>query len=597
MRRLVPLLFLLPACVFAQSGVWGLRGITKRFVVRGSVIYDVDGRGVATYDAATLQRLGSVETDAESLDAAFTGDTLAVLTRGGIERFAAGSLAPIGRQLIPPATHIASNGKLVAVAGTNGVRVYDEQQLIALWPQTQAITSMVWHGDALIVATAGFGVTILDGASAAPVTTIGESALDLALDGDLLYTASGKDGLAIYDVSDPSAPRFVSRTAESDGFHQLVAVGGGRAVTAEAGKSIRVFDVSTPAAPRAFPSLDQPADAIAASGARLFVSGSTYDENHIEKGSGVPVRAYDLAQPDAPRVTGEATDLAGPIDGAATDGSLAFVSDPPFFRVIDVSTTTAPKEIASLRLDVTNPYVRSLGSRVILYGNGTVQYIDVSNPYRPRLAGTFDSTGRPPGTAALSHNAFLEGNTSSGFHVFDFMPDGSSRFIAGIKTHPVDMVVNGDVVYYIVEFGGVAIADISAGARFVPWAQMPSLQLALAGPRLLVRAPNAVRIFSLDDPFAPVELGAAPLDPGGVMAADESAAWVAANGTVLRMDLANPAAPSFQPTGWRVVSPAQIAATKAKIVVADRYALRVFGPDSAPPPPPNASRKRAAHIP
>lgn len=592
MRRLVLILLFLPACVFAQSGVWGLRGITKRFVVRGNVIYDVDGRGVATYDAATLQRLGSVETDAESLDAAFTGDTLAVLTRGGIERFAAASLSRIDRQLIPPSTHIASNGTLIAAAGPDGVRVYDGQQLIALWPQTQAIRAMVWHGDALIVATAGFGVTILDGASGAPITTIGESALDLALDGDLLYTASGPDGLAIYDVSDPSVPRFVSRTAESDGFHQLVAVGGGRAVTAEIGKSIRVFDVSTPAAPHAFPSFAQAADAIAASGTRLFVSGSTFDENHIEKGSGVPVRAYDLAQPDSPHIAGEATDLAGPINGAATDGSLAFVSDPPFFRVIDVSTTSAPKEIASLRLDVTNPYVKSLGSRVILYGNGTVQFIDVSNPYHPRLAGVFDSTGRPPGTAALSHNAFLEGNTSSGFHVFDFLPDGSSRFIAGIKTHPVDMVVRGDVVYYIVEFGGVAIADISAGARFVPWAQMPSLQLALAERLLLVRAPSAVRIFRLDDPFAPVEVGSAPLDPGGVMAAEGRAAWVAANGGVLRMDLLNPAAPSFQPTGWRVVAPSQIAVTNAKVVVADRYALRVFGPDTAPPLPQPPARRR-----
>lgn len=592
MRRLILLFLLVPACALAQSGVWGLRGITRRFVVHGNVVYAVDGRGVTAYDATTLTRLETIETDSESLDAAFTGDTLVVLTRGGLERFPPESVVPIARQEIPPSTRIASNGQRIAVAGADGVRFYDGLQLVAFWPQAQTITALAWHNDALFVATASSGVPVLDGRTATQITTIGESALDLAVDGDLLYTASGRDGLAIYDVSDPGAPRFVSRTAESDGFHQLVAASGGRAITAEVSKSVRLFDVSEPATPRAFPSVAQPVEAIAASGTRLFIAGSIFDANGIEKGSGVPLRAYDVAQAEAPRLLGEVQDLAGPVNGAATDGTLAFVSDPPFFRVLDVSTTAAPKEIASLRLDTANPYVKSLGSRVILYGNGTVQFIDVSNPYRPRLAGTFDSTGRPPGAAAISHNAFLEGNTSSGFHVFDFMPDGTSRFIAGIKTHPVEIVVSGDVAYYIIEYQALGIADISVGARLVSATQMPATQLAVADRLLLVRSPNLVRVFSLADPFAPVELGSAPLEPGGVIAAEEGAAYVAANGTILRMDLANPASPSFQPTGWRVVAPSQIAVTRGKAVVADRYALRVFGPDTAPPPPPPPARRR-----
>src|SRR5262249_25401665 len=151
----------------------------------------------------------------------------------------------------------------------------------------------------------------------------------------------------------------------------------------------------------------------------------------------------------------------------ATDGTLAFVSDPPFFRVFDVSTTASPREIAFLRVDAIEPYVKSLGSRVILYGSGKVQFIDVSNPYRPRLGGVFDSLGRPPSAAAISDNAFLEGNTSSGFHVFAFLADGTARFLSGIKTHPVDIVARGSVAYYIVEFQSVGIADISGAAHLV----------------------------------------------------------------------------------------------------------------------------------
>src|SRR5438128_1974216 len=101
-RRFIFLFLLLPACALAQSGVWGLRGITKRFVIHGNIVYAVDGRGVAAYDATTLKRIAVAETDAESLDAAFTGDTLVVLTRTGLARFTS-SLALIDRQPLPPA--------------------------------------------------------------------------------------------------------------------------------------------------------------------------------------------------------------------------------------------------------------------------------------------------------------------------------------------------------------------------------------------------------------------------------------------------------------------------------------------------------------
>jgi hypothetical protein len=594
MRRLFLVFLFLPAAALTQSGVWGLRGITRRFVVQGDLVYAIDGRGIAVYDANTLHKVADAETETESVDAAFAGDTLTVATRAGFERFTVNPLKRFATVPVPAATRVASNGRLVAAAGSDGIRIYDGEQLIASWTQTQRITALVWHGDTLIAAVPDMGVQLLDGVTATPIGSIGENALDIAIDGDLLYCVSGRRGLAIYDIHDPTAARFVSRVGEDDGFLQLVAAGGGRAVAADETKSIRVFDVSAPETPRAFPPVSQPVKALAASSTRLFVSGSTFDDLGIERGTGIPLRVYDLAQADAPRVVGEVTDLAGPVNGAATDGTLAFISDPPYFRVIDVSTTASPREIASLRLDSIEPFVKSLGSRVILYGSGKVQFIDVSNPYHPRLGGTFESLGRPPSAAAISDNAFLEGNTSSGFHVFDFLPDGSSHFIAGIKTHPVDIVVSGSAAYYIVEFQSVGIADISSGgARLVNAILIPAVQLALSGTLLLVRDSKSVHVLSIADPFAPVELGALPLDRGGVLAADAGAAYVATNGTVLRIDLVNPTAPALQTTGARVVAPAQIAATNGKVVVADRYALRVFGPDTAPPaPPPPAAPPR-----
>ena len=601
MRRLVILLLLIPACAVAQSGAWGLRGITRRLMVRGNFVFDVDGRGVAAYDVTTLRRVDAAETASESLDGAFAGDTLVVLTRNGFERFAIagdGTLAFLGSQPAPPATRIAANGELVAAAGDDGIRIYRSEPngltLAGVWLQTHRITSLVWRGSALFAAVDSVGVPVIDGATSAQIGYVGENAIDIAIDGDLLYCASGKDGLAIYDVRDLDAPHLVSRTAAGEGYFHLVAAASGRAVTAEESKSVQVFDVSVPAQPRAFPPFAQTVEAIAASGSRLLVSGSMFDDWNVETGSGIPIREYDLTQPDTPRVVAEAHDLAGPVNGAATDGTLAYVSDPPYFRVIDVSTTASPREIASLRIDDIEPFVKSLDTRVILYGTGHVQFIDVSNPYRPKLVGVFASFGHPPSAAAITRNAFIEGNNSSGFHVFDFFADGSPRFIAGIKTHPVDIVARGDAAYYIVEFLTVGVADVSAGARPVKPILITALQLALAKDLLLIRDPRTMHVFSLADPLDPVEVSAVPLDRGGVIAADDNAAYIAANGGVVRMDLTNPAFPLFQPTGMRVVAPSQIAAANGKVVVADRYALRIYGPNSAPPRPPAPVRRRAS---
>jgi len=587
-------LLLVPTFAIAQSGTWGLRGFPKRFLVHGDRVYAIDGRGVAVYDATTLATIVTVETEAESLDGAFAGDALVVLTRDGIERFTP-DLFRTSMQATPPATRIAANGELVATGGPDGVRVWRGAAQTGMWAQgAHRITALAWHGDALFVAADTIGVYILDGESAAQIGTVGENAIDIAIDGDTLYAASGFSGLAIYDIHDPLAARLVSRSAPSEGFYTLVTVSGTRVAVSEETRRVRLFDVSEAANPEPFAPFAQLSQAIALSGARLFVSGTNIDPDFgTELATGIPLRAYDVAQLDAPRVTGEVHDLAGPLNGAATDGTFAFVSDPPFFRVIDVSKTAAPVEVASLRIDDIEPYVKSLGSRVILYGTGDVQFIDVSDPRHPRLAGTFQSLGRPPSAAAITRNAFIEGNTWSGLHVFDF-PGGEARFLAGIKTHPVDIVTYGDAAYYIVEWQTVGVADVSEGARAVKPILIPALQLAQTKDLLLIRDTTSIRVFSLADPLDPVEISALAIPRGGVIAADGDAAYVAMNGTVIRMDLANPATPSFQMTGMRVVAPSQIAASGGKVVVADRYGLRVFGPDSAPPPPPAPAKHRAA---
>ncbi|HEX9406486.1 MAG TPA: hypothetical protein VF975_04165, partial [Thermoanaerobaculia bacterium] len=77
MRRLLLAILAIASVANAQSGEWGSRGISHRFVVRGQRVFAADGRGVAVYDVSQtpVRRLAIAETRGESLDLAFIGDS------------------------------------------------------------------------------------------------------------------------------------------------------------------------------------------------------------------------------------------------------------------------------------------------------------------------------------------------------------------------------------------------------------------------------------------------------------------------------------------------------------------------------------------
>jgi hypothetical protein len=110
---------------------------------------------------------------------------------------------------------------------------------------------------------------------------------------------------------------------------------------------------------------------------------------------------------------------------------------------------------------------------------------------------------------------------------------------------------------------------------------------------LIVRGDN-LRLFSLADPANPADAGSIQFPPAGPLAAFGDSVLIGSSGTLTRMDITDLDDPFLETTTMHVVAPQQIATANGKIVVADRYSIRVFGPQTAAPPPPPASRRRAA---
>jgi len=112
---------------------------------------------------------------------------------------------------------------------------------------------------------------------------------------------------------------------------------------------------------------------------------------------------------------------------------------------------------------------------------------------------------------------------------------------------------------------------------------------------LVVQTLSGLRLYGLGDPRNPAEISFTPTLAVNVVAVDRDAAYLASPGMVQLMDLTNPARLAFMPIGVPSFSPMQMAAAKGKLVIADRYSLRVFGPNTAPPAPPPTRRRSALH--
>jgi len=128
--------------------------------------------------------------------------------------------------------------------------------------------------------------------------------------------------------------------------------------------------------------------------------------------------------------------------------------------------------------------------------------------------------------------------------------------------------------------------DVVRTVREVP---MPRGPAVVAGNYLVVESADRFHVLDVSDRFNPIEVGGAALPPTpGVVAADGDGVLVAHAGAVDRLDISNPVHPQMTKTAMTARAPMQIHAAGGKVVIADRYALRVYGEATAAPQQPPA---------
>lgn len=616
MRKLLGLLSLALAFlshpVAAQpQGIWGERGISKRFVLRGNLLYAADGRGVSVYDVtnpAAIAKIDVESSDAESVDLALLGDRdLVVATSQGIDRFRVNADGTVDRLA---STEVADGVSQVAASSTRAVAASDRTLLVytrggnglAIEHQLalgQTIRALEVSGNLAFVAVQRAGIYVIDLNSGETVTTIAADAVDLALSGGTLWAVAEVRGLFAIDVA---TQKVLSISAARDYRLTGVAASGSRVYAVEAPNRILIFDASKPAEPKLLGTMTDWVNVLAANGARLILSGAIVDEEGFTFETGAPVRIYDTANATGAIQLGEYRDLAGPVSGVWTDGSIAYVIDAPYLRVIDISTTTEPKEMASIVVPDIQDHIRVKNGLAINFGRVYVVLIDVSKPRAPKVLGKWHTSGHAPSFAALARDTFVEANDHSGLHVVDYSDPANPVQIAGRIFHYHDIAA-GDDAAYTIQHATFLTVDITDRTRVVDrteytgqYLQLDTLPANAAFPHhVALRSATGVTIFSLlEDRFRPLQLRFVPMPQTDLMATSNTSVFVARDGMLHRLDV--PGGDAFVETAMTVTSPRQISIAGEKVVVADRYRLRIYGPDTASPPPvPPARRRAVAH--
>lgn len=285
---------------------------------------------------------------------------------------------------------VAVSGNIAYVAASeSGLRMVDVSQPanpveIGFYDTSSSAYDVVVTAGRAYVADRNAGIVLLDvSVPASPVllSTLGSfTALDVDLQGDVLYVASG--GLRVVDVSDPASPVQVGFLATPSSL-QGVTVVSGLAYVAGFDGGLGIIDVSSPTAPVLL--------------GWLATDGMSYE--------------------------------------VAVDGSRAFLADDDQIVLVDVGTPTMPAVLSGLEATGAAASPEMIGDFVVVTNNTTsrygVRFLDLSNPGAPREVSRFTTSGRTPRLAVQGNHVFLpEQWPNFGLAILDAIDPRSPELVA-----------------------------------------------------------------------------------------------------------------------------------------------------------------------
>lgn len=388
------------------------------------------------------------------------------------------------------------------------------------------LAAIAWAEDRVFVVGNGYlGLVVVDASDPRQLRRLGRTPLpepgqgQVARGADLVVSAGqayvgGRSGLYIYDLQDPTVPRYLAALEDAAG--ERLAVSDDRLLTARA-ESLNVVSLADPVAPTLEGSLrllGQVSDALGVVGQNLLI------------GKRDQLVVLDLADPVLPRETAR---LPLVVDwqpyGGANANDLVVGADRSYLSVagfadgrVDILDLRAPGQ--PRRLGVVR--TRAVPGRMALYDThlyvaegfegpvrpGILEVLDVTDPANPRVQADLDMEGAP---AVVGGHLVLV--NAAGVRVYDLTDPLAPHLIGSLDVAVASRLHDGSMLYVTSRAAGseallaVDLTDPTAPREVGRLTgAFPAIQAKL-GPNLLLGwYDSGVQVVDVSDPVAPREV-------------------------------------------------------------------------------------------
>ena len=437
------------------------------------------------------------------------------------------------------------------------------------------------------------------------VPIVGNSRFVRVADGFAYVATSAPTALHVFDLSDPDKPRpsgQVPLSVEPEGMDAAH----GFAYVATGSKGLQIVDARDATAPSLRAHVDRVARDVQVMGALLYVAGDGLD-------------ILDVADPDAPRLLGNAaTNLYGAYGLAVVDG-LAYTGSELGQRlvIVDVTNPLRPTRISSVFTPGWVTSVAVAGQRAFVSDSFTRRGIQIASVAVPRSAAVVATLDVGPQYVSRmivrGRFGYLPvSDPESSLQIVDLDDPRAPKRRGTLALGGVQDIGVTDRAVVALRTDGIDIVDASDPDRPI---RAGSIELsgtpyavATQGQTIFVTVGSDLQIYTLQDPSAPALIGTLPIGvDGGDVVVSADRAYVYAHGMGVQIiDVAAPEQPRIlgfvpneartnlfvvgtrlyvtgdstgmqiidvaDPTAPRVLSTFPVAASVHNIQVAGRYA-------------------------
>jgi hypothetical protein len=336
------------------------------------------------------------------------------------------------QQVVPGQRNmVIQNGRIFLANGNQGLFIADASTQPALTgrfdaPLPGADWDVVTDNDIAYVIADSLGLYSIDVSDPAQLRQLGfdisrihnglRTPRGIAINGQYTYIADINNGFSVYDISNPSDPKELSRVEKPQGMTD-VAVSGNYAYVSmqehekRETRGMLVYDVSNPSQPAqvGFVNTDHSSWSIAVQ--ENYAYFPEFIEM-VETGQPSDFFIFDISSPASPSEAGRVNTTANTSNAMsiAVDGNYAYIGDQmKGLRIFDISNPASPAEVGSLPEIMMVFDLAVVGDKVFTASYGFVAVVDVSNPASPSVEDMYQlrSSGLSVGIDAVGNSIYV----------------------------------------------------------------------------------------------------------------------------------------------------------------------------------------------